>query len=572
MQTLHEKSVRYLARHVEEILSKQNQSGEFWPDAGIQAAYNTDYQQFAYYPLAYLYTLEHPANPWKGNVRLLESVERSLRNNLAIQNLEGRYLMSSHDHAPRAEHGNWRSFSFLRTWELLRGVLAKDLDSACEKSLRLVFPQLAQLSREEATQPLYCRHHHIRNHGIWFLASSYALARHFGDAQYAAWAAGEFERICACQHPAGCWFEHQGPVVVYQHVTMSGLSHYHALSGSPAALEALQRCLHFYRLNYYPSGHPVEVLDGRVRYTGYAVSILPAAWARLPAGRALLHHLLDRLLEQPLGAGYHTHGGWLGLPFFTQFARDLGSAEPPADPNVSALAPEGVHALPELPLRQIRKGPWTVTLSAFTRPADPEGRWALDYQAHLSVYHERAGLLVGGGGSKRQAAFSLFTGGSRPLGLPCLAQGGSAETTGQASARLTLDYPGFQAVLEAQVLPDAVELSARVNPVPGSALSAEPIFLQLPFPMQGEVPVSTGGGKSYPADVQSEIAAEHMGGALIRKGQFTLSGLAGAHASLHLLPYNTHWRNGWSHRERAMGVVALPLSFGAARKIFLRAD
>src|SRR6516164_7517396 len=100
MATLYDKAVSYLSKHADEILKLQNEKGEFWPDAGFRAQYNTDYQQFAYYPLAWLFTLDHPNNSWKGNSRLLDAVVRSLKNNLAIEDENGGFLGSSHDHAP----------------------------------------------------------------------------------------------------------------------------------------------------------------------------------------------------------------------------------------------------------------------------------------------------------------------------------------------------------------------------------------------------------------------------------------------------------------------------------------
>ena len=104
-----------------------------------------------------------------------------------------------------------------------------------------------------------------------------------------------------------------------------------------------------------------------------------------------------------------THGGWLGLPFFTQFARDLALPQYTEAPAaaVPAIVGDGVHEVPALPVRVVRCGPWTVTLSGFTRPEQPKHRWELDYQAHVSIFHEHCGLIVGGGGGKRQAALSL---------------------------------------------------------------------------------------------------------------------------------------------------------------------
>ncbi len=570
MLTLQDKSVRYLASHADEILGKQNEAGEFWPDSGFRAHFNTDYQQFAYYPLAYLFTLKHAENPWFEHPRLLAAVTRSLKNNLAIQQPDGTFLGSSHDAAPQPYANNWRSFTFLRTWELMRGHIGKDLESQCEQGLRKSLVAIEKHTRHETSEARFCRNHNVRNHPIWYLLATYSLGRAFNDEKATAFATEQFERVCAAQHPAGLWFEHNGPVAVYQHVSMSGLSHYHTLSGSPAARVALEKCLEYFRVFTYPSGHPVEVLDGRVRYTGYVMSIHPAQWSQSAAGRSHLHFLLDQLLAAPLGPGYQTHGSWLGLPFFTQFTRDLPATEP-AEALPPPLAGDGVHELPQLPVRLIRKGPWTVTLSGFTRPEAPRNRWELDFQTHVSVHHAKAGLIIGGGGGKRQAALSQFTAGSRPLGLPCLALDGSAESSGVASARLKLNYSGFTASVNAAIDGDGVNLAFSVTQKTGEA-DPSPIFLQLTSPMKGSAPIVTEKGARPEMDLQDELLPDEIGTWIGREGLYKISGVDGARGLLHVLPYNTHWRDGRAPAEKAMSVVALPIGPDSPRQIRITAE
>jgi hypothetical protein len=562
MKTLREKAIEYLVGHVEEILSKQNEKGEFWPDAGFPARWNTDYQQFAYYPLAYLFTLDHPLNSWRGDARLLRAVEKSFSNNLEIQDEKGQFAGSSHDSKPTHHPGNWRAFSWLRSWELLRSHINKSLAQASEEGLRRALNAEEAESRRAISEAGYGENHNVRNHPIWHLTATYALAKSLSNEKVTAFAAEQIERVCAVQHPAGIWHEHDGPVAVYQHVAMSGIAHFHALSGSPAAGEALRKALNYYRIFTYPAGHPVETMDGRVRYTGYALSILPATWAALPEGRAYLHLILDKLNSQPLGPGYQTHGGWLGLPFFTQFVRELPETEPAPDTSIPAILGDGIHKLPKLPALLLRQGKWTVVLSAFTRREIPDNRWTLDYQGHLSIFHEDAGLVVIGGGGKRQAALSLFTGGSRPLGLPCLASSGSVEETGKSSARLNLKYPDFDATLNVEIAGSEVRLSASTT--------GDAVHLQLPFLQKGEAKITYGKEGKFTPDAQHELTAEVLGENIGREGKFTLSGFSGARALLHILPYNTHWKNAWAPTEKAVGAVAQPLTRGVEHKLVVK--
>ncbi len=54
-----------------------------------------------------------------------------------------------------------------------------------------------------------------------------------------------------------------------------------------------------------------------------------------------------------------------------------------------------------------RDGPWFACLSAFTC-SPVASRWGQDRQAFLSLWHERFGLVLGGGNSKDQAEWSSF--------------------------------------------------------------------------------------------------------------------------------------------------------------------
>ncbi len=569
MAILKDKAVRHLAKHVDEIISKQNDKGEFFPDAYFVPSYPTSYQQFAYYPLAWLYVLNHPENPWMGNGRLLAAVERSLRNNLAIMQPDGRTLDSSHDHSPEPRASNWRNFTWLRTWDLIGEHLDKKLAAETVAAMTTIFDAQRHEAEKAVNEKGFRENSNVRNHPVWHLLATYALAKKLGRQKDLNWVAQEFEKIAACQHPVGCWFEHDGPVPVYQHVTINGLSHYQHLSQSKLVTAALDKALSFERLFLYPNGVPVETIDGRTRYTGYCMSILCAAWAPSEQGRAMLHFQLDRLLEQPLGGGYQVHGGWLGLPFFTQFARDLPDTEPAETTRPSALAGDGVHEPEQLPVRVIRKGPWTVVLSAFTRKEDPQQRWMLDYQSHLSVFHEHAGLIIGGGGAKRQAEYSLFNGDFRPLGLPTLAISGAAETTGKSAARISLRFSTYVASVEARIENDAVTLIARVDINEGARYDSS-IYMQLPFLMEGPEPVTTGSATRREADLQDEILAEELKDSIGREGKFTITGLKGAHALLRVMPYNTHWRDGRSPAGKMMGIVAQPLASGVARELTIK--
>ncbi len=564
MMSIRDKAICLLSSWVPELLARQDEHGVFWPDAGRPARFNTDYQQFGYYPLALLYATEHCRNPYTGDDRLFRAVERSIRNNLAITDDRGQSLASSHDLEPSRYANNWRSFSWLQTINLLRGRVDASLVQESLVALATVKKAMESLAREVVTEPGFAVGHNARNHPVWVLLAAHCLARQFNDSPLRDWSAAQLDRICAAQHPVGLWMEHDGPVTVYQHVTLSAISHYHHLTGSPVALEAMQRALGFHRIMTYPNGHPVETIDGRVRYTGYTMAILPAAWATTPEGLAYLHFLFDTLLTQPMGQGYHTHRSWLALPFLAQFIQDLPEEQPHTRPLPPPLLREGIHVLGDLPVRVLRQAPWAIVLSGLTRPETPNNRWTLDYQSHLSVFHDRSGLILGGGGGKRQAALSLFHDDPHPLGLPTLARRGTVQTISPSAMQLLLQYDTFTAALTVDVSRDHIHLVA-------AAQGSDHVYLQLQFPLKGDSPITTAYSRTWPIDAQSEILPHQIGDTLGRQGLFTITGLHDAHAMVHLLPYNTHWKNGWAHDDRAVGVIAQPLANGTSHSLTLSA-
>ena len=56
----------------------------------------------------------------------------------------------------------------------------------------------------------------------------------------------------------------------------------------------------------------------------------------------------------------------------------------------------------------VRRGPWFVCLSAYVTPIS-KSRWIQDRQNLVSIYHDKIGLILGGGNTKLQPAWSNFT-------------------------------------------------------------------------------------------------------------------------------------------------------------------
>src|SRR5215467_10127736 len=61
----------------------------------------------------------------------------------------------------------------------------------------------------------------------------------------------------------------------------------------------------------------------------------------------------------------------------------------------------------KVPAGMRKTGPWTVCLSGLI-DTPVESQFTLDRQGHLSIFHEKLGLLVTGANSKRQPELATF--------------------------------------------------------------------------------------------------------------------------------------------------------------------
>jgi hypothetical protein len=120
------------------------------------------------------------------------------------------------------------------------------------------------------------------------------------------------------------------------------------------------------------------------------------AFTLTPEGRAWLQNQwrkLDGVLNEDTLALFVLHG---------DEGKIAARAAPPAG---------GWFVLTEKNVAQaatLRQGPWFICLSAYTAALDRD-RWHQDRQNLVSVWHEKVGLVLGGGNTKLQPAWSNFT-------------------------------------------------------------------------------------------------------------------------------------------------------------------
>lgn len=203
-------------------------------------------------------------------------------------------------------------------------------------------------------------------------------------------------KLVAEQSEAGYWTEHVGPVVHYNFVYVDLLGNYYAESGDKRVLPALERASIFHRNFTYPGGEDIETIDERNTYQG-TVSEGNTGFTFTPAGRAYLKSKWERKGMDKLN------------PDFLASLIMYGEEGETEDFSVSEQQP--LYTLTEQGVDKagiLRDGQWFICLSAYTAPLI-QNRWIQDRQNFASIYHEKTGLILGGGNTKVQPLWSNFT-------------------------------------------------------------------------------------------------------------------------------------------------------------------
>jgi hypothetical protein len=165
-----------------------------------------------------------------------------------------------------------------------------------------------------------------------------------------------------------------------------------------SVLEALRRAAVYHASFTYPDGSAVETVDERNPYHG-GVSLGNVGFSFAPEGRGWLLRQ-NELRKWSVDADYAAS--------FLLYGETGKIAPTPADRDEGLIVVGSNEAL------ILRKKPWFVCLSAFVCEP-PMNRWQQDRQNFVSIFHDSAGLIVGGGNTKLQPFWSNFTVGDTAL-------------------------------------------------------------------------------------------------------------------------------------------------------------
>jgi len=343
------------------------------------------------YPLAVAYARSVPGSRYHQDARLLEVIMKAGDALIADMDERGQWMFRKKDGSTWGKIWMpWTYSRWARTFGLVRDQMPPERRTAWAKALTLGYTGIARTALG-----------HVHNIPAHHAMGLYAAGKALDRPEWCKQAAEFLVKVAGQQSEGGYWSEGVGPVVLYDFVYVDALGTYYAMSGDRRVLPALEKAAAFHRHFTYPSGQSVETIDQRNPYHE-TVAAGNVGFSFTPVGRAYLKQQWSRLgidqLDPDLMASLILYG------------EEGPTAETAAETEAAYVLREGGADRAAV----WRRGPWFVCLSAYTAPV-AASRWHQDRQNFVSIFHDKTGLILGGGNTKLQPAWSNFTVGDATL-------------------------------------------------------------------------------------------------------------------------------------------------------------
>jgi len=368
------------------ILSSQKENGQFGVDPWI----STD--QNVLLALAAAWSIED--SHYYGDEAVLSAIVQGGHALIDAQDAKGMFTFRKKDHSTWGQiYMPWVYSRWIRAYWLTREAFGSEDRDRWDAALTLGFDGISRTCLD--------RVHNIPTHdcmGLYF--AGLTLDREDWMTQAVTFS----HRVVDEQSEHGWWPEHKGPVVSYNFVYIDALGTLYTMCKDARLLDSLDRAARFHAAFAYPDGSMVETVDGRNWYYGTVRPGNPG-FSHTPQGRGFLAQQHGRIIASAEDAT---------RPFDADYAATMllhaeeGELEPTA-----AASDEHIYHMGDLATVR-RSRPWFFCANAFRQ--DPhDNRWGQDWQNFLSVYHDRVGLILGGGNTKLQPLWSNFTVGDTNL-------------------------------------------------------------------------------------------------------------------------------------------------------------
>jgi hypothetical protein len=204
----------------------------------------------------------------------------------------------------------------------------------------------------------------------------------------------------------------------------------------------------------------------------------------------------------------------------------------------------------------IRKtGPWVICLSGIVDTPAPLNRFYLDRQGHLSVFHEKLGLIITGANSKRQPELATFS--ERFPDFTANIPLSSRLQMGDSQDRLSLGYNTFWADL---LVPEPTASGAKLRfVINGRGKPAEDLRINLQLGLRAGEVLETGAGRRFTLGAEKiELSPEDLGGSIRHHG-WTMKLDPDARLTWPVYPQNPYADAPETQLRYAVGRLTIPL-------------
>lgn len=524
--------------------------------------------QYIYVP-ALLYGWEHPANPRRGDRRLLELASRA-----------GDYLVACVQEdgtmAPRIDGQEISNLDAHRTmycWTEALELLGPDLDPARREAWRQALLKagtvLAGMVERNRDRPRYVAPFlgTSPNHfGLWS-STLLRMGQVLDRPDWVSLTTPALQRFVREVAPGGYWPEHDGPTMNYDYLNSAVAALWWHYSADPAAWSAMAANTDFHLHWCTPDGVDIPTVDQRNRSDFAAdASFGLFTFTHFPEGRRFARFKLLAALEGSLDPLEK-----IGLHSLARLAQDAHYYENGPEAESIPQERQSYRHLLDRPAVVRKSGPWVWSMSALVSVDSPRNQFFLDRIAPVSLWHQGPRHLLGGGNSKGQPELATFAVRRANGSLDChvldaLLRGGPDSDT------MCVALEGYSFRLVMTALDDSrLELAAlaeRTYDVPDSC------FLNLPLILHPGMRLAAGSGPARTLGREPLLlTGDRLGGSLA-VGGWRVEFPAGARFRW---PYYTYTPYGPvrvpERLEAAVGVLTLPLyPTGQWQRLIFTAD
>jgi hypothetical protein len=490
---------------------------------------------------AVLYAKKHPANESFGERKKLE-IALALGDLLAAE--------AEKDKAENKQHYEWEIHFWLDAYRLLDKELGGERRARWKRELEKITRWFAGEVEARKDFPRY-QGPYIRtstNHLAIFASTVYLAGRVLPNQEWEALGARVLSRLAAEEQTTdGYWgeFTDNGPATGYNYLSMNCVALYWEHSQDKSALAALRRATTFHKYFTWPDGTPVETINGRNRHWGVS------PWGHFgfshwPDGRGYAEFLADFFPAPPA----HKELGSKAIGRIAQSA--LYYHEGVREKTPQAL-PNFVHQM-KVPAGIRKSGPWTVCLSGLIdTPIDSQ--FTLDRQGHLSIFHDKIGLIITGANSRNQPELATFLEKTKDR-LTTIPLSRRLRMNDDRD-RLGLGYHTFFA--EAELLPanqDRLPFRFAITETGRGRL--QDVKLNLQLCLKAGEDLETAKTKVVLSEKRIEIGADEIGGWIRHRG-WKLSVDPTARLVWPVLPFNPYKNGLETEMRHAVGVLTVPV-------------